>query len=589
MLQARFAVFAIGAIACGDNLVTESKITGQVFSDDNGNGVKDDGEPGIPDITVVASPSDLTTTTDSDGNYQLSVTEPGTYEVRQVLPFGFRASTGQAKPQRTPIIGGSDTTAGQYGFMVSIGQRFSGGVFPFCGGVLISDRHVVTAAHCSQGESASRVGVIAGTLDPFDGGQVFDVESIEVHPDFPGDPELGFDISVWTLKEPIDLKAAGLNTVEMLTPANAALATAGKLATTLGWGVSDRDSVLLQQVHVPVVAEQECAAVYPDATAFDTQICAGAPEGGIDSCQGDSGGPLLVRDDARGVWMHAGITSYGDGCALPDVPGVYGRVSALSGWAMTEALEPGATKSVTLSDLGQVATADFATRITTRPQVGEIEKRWQLTGTTLADTVGANTAVSVHWSILGEDDSMTGFTCQFDPDLAGTIAAQDVACGLGGTDLQFAGFPTGIFATALNVTRDGLTLSRRVDVVSGTPAATNSGGALATTDPLDVDYNDPYRVDYYDVSGLAGTKAFAIEAESSAFGMFLTLYDLDQRDFVNGGGILAVGSTTSDGKERIVVVPEAGKSYLVGVSSQNVNETGTYVVSILNDGVLTAR
>ncbi len=592
MTQVRVAALALGAIACGDNFLTEPRIAGQVFSDDNGNGVKDDGEEGIAGIPIVASDgtTELRTTTESDGTYLIIAPELTTYTVRQELPFGFRSGLGGAKPSYSAIIGGSDAAANQYGFMISVGFKFQGFVFPFCGGVLISDRHVVTAAHCSQGEDAQDVGVIAGTLDPFEGGQTFDVESIAIHPDFDGDPGNGFDISLWTLAEPIDLEALNLNTVEMLTPANAQLAAAGKLATTLGWGTSDRDSALLQQVHVPVVAEADCAAVYEGAEAFDTQICAGTAEGGIDSCQGDSGGPLLVRDNGRGVWMHAGITSYGDGCALPGTPGVYGRVSALSAWAKSEALEPAATQMIQFTSLGQIGRLDWPTRSTTRPQVGDIESRWQVTGTSLPGEVEADDPLTVHWSILADDPSLTGFTCTFDPDLSDDTPGEDVECGVGATDFELAGFPTGIFASALTVTRAGdeVMYERRVNVVSGTPPASSKNGALTNNDLLDPDYQDPYFVDYFDVTGLTG-KAFAIEAESNQFDVFLTLYNLDQRDFDNGGGILAFGDFIGGNKVRIVVVPEPGVNYLVGVSSFDISETGNYKVSIVNDGTLTVH
>jgi hypothetical protein len=76
-----------------------------------------------------------------------------------------------------------------------------------------------------------------------------------------------------------------------------------------------------------------------------------------------------------------------------------------------------------------------------------------------------------------------------------------------------------------------------------------------------------------------------VEAHSGIF-LFLTLYDLDARDFVTGGGVLDSGDATDDGGERIVVVPEAGRRYLVGVTSFDV---GSYSISITNDGTLTAH
>jgi len=51
-----------------------------------------------------------------------------------------------------------------------------------------------------------------------------------------------------------------------------------------------------------------------------------------DTCQGDSGGPIMYYSENEQVWMLAGITSYGYGCALPNYPGVYTRVSTYIDW-----------------------------------------------------------------------------------------------------------------------------------------------------------------------------------------------------------------------------------------------------------------
>src|SRR5688572_2871964 len=187
-MKASRVVVVLGAVACGDNVVPGTRIVGQVWSDDNGNGVRDEGEAPVvgatmfinldPDLSISAG--DAVARTNEEGIYELILPGPGTYELEPRLPFGFRLAAPSSKPRstRAPIIGGSDTKAGDFGFMVAVGSRFQGSVFPFCGGVLIDDRHVVTAAHCSEGEDPDDVGVIAGTLDPFTSGQVFDVETI---------------------------------------------------------------------------------------------------------------------------------------------------------------------------------------------------------------------------------------------------------------------------------------------------------------------------------------------------------------------------------------------------------------------------
>ncbi|ESO99089.1 hypothetical protein LOTGIDRAFT_147055 [Lottia gigantea] len=55
-------------------------------------------------------------------------------------------------------------------------------------------------------------------------------------------------------------------------------------------------------------------------------MCAGYIEGGIDTCQGDSGGPLVYK------YTLMGVTSFGNGCAKPNAPGVYARVSSFIEW-----------------------------------------------------------------------------------------------------------------------------------------------------------------------------------------------------------------------------------------------------------------
>ncbi len=75
---------------------------------------------------------------------------------------------------------------------------------------------------------------------------------------------------------------------------------------------------------MPITTDAYCAGAYSD---FDpnSMVCAGFPQGGVDTCQGDSGGPMFGRD-AAGALKVVGATSYGEGCARPGKPGVYARV-----------------------------------------------------------------------------------------------------------------------------------------------------------------------------------------------------------------------------------------------------------------------
>ena len=99
-----------------------------------------------------------------------------------------------------------------------------------------------------------------------------------------------------------------------------------------GWGTlsyqgNSPDS--LQWVEVPAVTNAICNQAYSNSIT-DAMICAGLAEGGKDSCQGDSGGPLICAVNGKAHLV--GVVSFGVGCALPNWPGVYARVTAVLSW-----------------------------------------------------------------------------------------------------------------------------------------------------------------------------------------------------------------------------------------------------------------
>ncbi|MBY8848231.1 serine protease [Saccharothrix longispora] len=212
------------------------------------------------------------------------------------------------------IVGGREAPAVPW--VVALADR-AGTVF--CGGALIGRDRVVTAAHCTIERTAvtkrdrrpEEVTALVGRAD-LDGGDghAVAVRAVWRHPDFT-DVAAGHDVATLTLAEPVPVRPVR---VADTGPAR---------ATVYGWGRTGElkaPSRRLRQVEVPIRADAECAADVPGYRP-EGMVCAGYPEGGRDACEGDSGGPLIV-DGAL-----VGVVSFGRGCARPDQPGVYTRLS----------------------------------------------------------------------------------------------------------------------------------------------------------------------------------------------------------------------------------------------------------------------
>ena len=239
------------------------------------------------------------------------------------------------------IVGGQPADPGEYPWQVWLRPAFYNS--PYCGGSLVTPRWVVTAAHCVEvyGPVSVRpeeLEVIAGDHDwSSDEGteQVLQVERIVIHPDWT--PWL-YDNDIALLKLTADaVLNARVQPIRLASsPADDAALEAGDLSTVTGWGAlypGGPGSNVLQEVDVPIVDQAQCIALESDYfTITDNMICAGPVAGGKDSCQGDSGGPLAV-EKTPGDWRLGGIVSFGKGCAEPNYPGVYTRVTRYAAWA----------------------------------------------------------------------------------------------------------------------------------------------------------------------------------------------------------------------------------------------------------------
>ncbi|MCG8419048.1 MAG: trypsin-like serine protease, partial [Proteobacteria bacterium] len=389
---------------------------------------------------------------------------------------------------------------------------------------------------------------------------------------------------------PVALRDSGLESVAMLSADNARLAAIGALATAIGWGVSSIGSTLLQDVHLPVSDERVCEQVYrnlhgPALDNFETQICGSVFEGGIDACQGDSGGPLAVRDRATERWMLAGVTSWGEDCALSGFPGVWGRVSALSDWARATAVEPSRVHRVTVRDrLVQFIT--FGNQSTLYQPSRAIEPRWQLTNLTAVDGDQPGQRF-LDWRILDEADRSREFMCAYDFDGPGPGQPRDLTCYAGRNRLQDDTLrEEGIYVGELSASL-GDTAFRRNDepMIVGAPPQASVDGELALGDAADPDWPGVvYYIDYFDIADLTHEKAIAVQVASDDLNLYVGLYDRDIRDANGSGGLLQVFFGGPEGFAETIFFPNPEVNYVIGVSTFGVEEVGAYSVTVVNDG-----
>ena len=230
----------------------------------------------------------------------------------------------EAQPK---IVGGRPTNTNKWPWAVAIHEVTTGGEMrQFCGGSVIGDKWVLTAAHCKV-RSSDKMVVGRSNLTGSEGHEL-NVKRVIEHCNY--DPQTNdSDIALVEVEVPTGVTLKPVDLIDRGEPS----AQPGADATIVGWGrlqMGGSTSDTLQEVTVPIQTNALCEQGYPnDITA--NMLCAGKPEGGQDSCQGDSGGPLVVTDP-NGNFQQAGVVSWGEGCALPNKLGVYSRVGRYLPW-----------------------------------------------------------------------------------------------------------------------------------------------------------------------------------------------------------------------------------------------------------------
>ncbi|XP_054714328.1 trypsin-1-like [Uloborus diversus] len=228
------------------------------------------------------------------------------------------------------IVGGRSAIRGEFPWQSSL--RYKPLFFPpthLCGATILNERWLVTAAHCVDGRSKRSFDIVVGVNNLNEKNITrFLIDRIVVHEKFDLRTFMN-DIALIRVQTPIPLRG-DVTGVCLPSPGQN---TKG-FVTVSGWGATTdggKGSSILQAVEIPLVPQEICQAVYgPEGFSKEAMLCAGVPQGGTDSCQGDSGGPLIQQERGRAVLV--GVVSWGIGCALPGLPGVYTRVSNYIPW-----------------------------------------------------------------------------------------------------------------------------------------------------------------------------------------------------------------------------------------------------------------
>lgn len=224
------------------------------------------------------------------------------------------------------VVGGDPANAGEYPYFVLLGG---------CGGSLISPTVVLTAAHCDPNYYIGRT-VTVGATDryslsngSFQSAERINVKDAVAHPRYGMDgSNINNDFALLLLSSPYNIES----NIKLVLNEEDSVPADGDILDVFGMGTTQEGGNIaesLRDVKVPAISNNQCNAYYFGGVT-DKMVCAGYPEGNKDACQGDSGGPLVKK--VGNTHYQIGVTSWGDGCARENRPGVYARVSKEVAW-----------------------------------------------------------------------------------------------------------------------------------------------------------------------------------------------------------------------------------------------------------------
>ena len=259
-------------------------------------------------------------------------------------------------------MGGVETEVNEYPWQVALIYHPFSTVETYCGGSLISNHWILSAAHCTNGKGDvedwhSSLGEHDYESSTETDHIIVDIELILDHPEY--EPmTANFDFTLIKLKNLVDFSIHP-HIRPICLPSNDDNTYSNFVATVTGWGAISSDgpnSNTLLEVDVNVMSNDECKNDfgYKPYEITEQMLCANVEGGGKDACQGDSGtrficcfcflndventgGPLVTSETGNGMtagqnYELIGVVSWGEGCAEAKHPGVYARVTKQLDW-----------------------------------------------------------------------------------------------------------------------------------------------------------------------------------------------------------------------------------------------------------------